>query len=140
MVGTSISSKTFGPQMSKVIRLNQVSARSAAEYLGNLGASFNLTHTATLLKNEPEVDGSRQARSEVSQVNSSVLKSTTFGSSIGPLRGLVVTTDERLSSVTLVGDSQLVSVAENYIRQIDLRQRQVALCQDFGSLCPMTLK
>jgi len=40
---------------------------------------------------------------------------------------LIGTTDSRLRTITLVGDSQLVSVAENYLRQIDLRQRQVAL-------------
>ena len=39
MVGSKVSAKTFGPQMSKVIRLNQVSARGAAEYLGNLGSN-----------------------------------------------------------------------------------------------------
>ena len=50
-----------------------------------------------------------------------------FGASSGPLRGLVVTTDSRLQTVTLVGDSQLVAVAEGYLKQIDLRQRQVAL-------------
>ena len=35
LVGKAAATKTFGPQMSKVIRLNQVSAQSAAEYLGN---------------------------------------------------------------------------------------------------------
>ena len=34
LVGTSVSSKTFGPQMSKVFRLNQVDATSALNYLG----------------------------------------------------------------------------------------------------------
>jgi type IV pilus assembly protein PilQ len=37
------------------------------------------------------------------------------------------TTDSRLQSITLIGDPSLISVAENYIKQIDLRQRQVAL-------------
>ena len=32
MVGTAISSKTFGPQMSKVFRLNQVKVDKAADY------------------------------------------------------------------------------------------------------------
>ena len=41
LVGTSVSSKTFGPQMSKVFRLNQVDATSALNYLGNLGAKVN---------------------------------------------------------------------------------------------------
>ena len=51
----------------------------------------------------------------------------TYGAAAGPLRGLSGTTDSRLQTVTLVGDPQVVAVAENYLRQIDLRERQVAL-------------
>jgi type IV pilus assembly protein PilQ len=51
----------------------------------------------------------------------------TYGASAGPLKGLTGTTDSRLQTITLVGDPQVVAVAENYLRQIDLRQRQVAL-------------
>jgi type IV pilus assembly protein PilQ len=39
----------------------------------------------------------------------------------------VLTTDSRLQTITMVGDPPLVQAAENYLRQIDLRQRQVAL-------------
>ena len=38
-----------------------------------------------------------------------------------------MTTDSRLQTVTLVGESGVISIAENYLRQLDLRQRQVAL-------------
>ena len=127
LVGKAAATKTFGPQMSKVIRLNQVSARSAAEYLGNLGATFNLTNTITTTTGEPASAGTSQLSNQTSQINSTILESESFGASTGPLRGLVVTTDSRLSTVTLVGDSQLVAIAEGYLKQIDLRQRQVAL-------------
>lgn len=40
---------------------------------------------------------------------------------------MIGTTDSRLQTITLIGDSSQVSVAENYLRQLDLRQRQVAL-------------
>ena len=36
-------------------------------------------------------------------------------------------TDTRLGTVTLVGDPQLVSSAESYLKQLDLRRRQVAV-------------
>ena len=36
-VGTAVAAKSFGPQVSKVFRLNQVDAGPASEYLGNLG-------------------------------------------------------------------------------------------------------
>ena len=127
LVGKTAASKTFGPQMSKVIRLNQVSARAAAEYLGNLGATFNLTNTITTTSGEMSQAGTAQLSDQTSQATSTTLYSESFGASTGPLRGLVVTTDSRLQTLTLVGDSKLVSVAEGYLKQVDLRQRQVAL-------------
>ncbi|MFM7732083.1 MAG: type II secretion system protein GspD, partial [Cyanobium sp.] len=36
-------------------------------------------------------------------------------------------TDSRLGTITLVGDPRIVAVAEAYLKQLDLRQRQVAL-------------
>jgi type IV pilus assembly protein PilQ len=38
LAGPSVMGKTFGTQMSKVYRLNQASAESAAKYLASLGA------------------------------------------------------------------------------------------------------
>jgi type IV pilus assembly protein PilQ len=43
------------------------------------------------------------------------------------LVGLIGTTDARLNTITLIGDSQLIAVAQSYLRQIDLRTRQVAV-------------
>ena len=126
-VGPSVFSKTYGPQKSKVIRLNQVSATSAAEYLGNLGATFNRTNTTTTTSGEAASAGTTQLSNQTSQTTSTTPASQKFGSESGPLLGLVVTNDDRLQTVTLVGDSQLVSVAEAYLKKIDLRQRQVAL-------------
>ena len=37
------------------------------------------------------------------------------------------TTDSRLNTITLIGDPKLIGVAENYLKQIDLRKRQVAV-------------
>lgn len=51
MVGPSVQSKTFGAQLSKVYRLNQASAGSAADYLASLGARMTkvtlITNTVT---------------------------------------------------------------------------------------------
>ena len=89
LVGTTVSGKGLGPRMSKVFRLNQVSADEAVNYLVALGAN----------------------------------NSTGFG----PLVGLVGTSDARLNTVTLVGEPRLISIAESYLKQIDLRKRQVAV-------------
>ncbi|MFO7630055.1 MAG: hypothetical protein R6W06_11195, partial [Prochlorococcaceae cyanobacterium] len=50
-----------------------------------------------------------------------------YGADSGPLLGLQATTDSRLGTITLVGDPSLVAIGEQYLRQLDLRQRQVAL-------------
>ena len=103
LVGTAVSAKSFGPQMSKVFRMNQVDVDSGGEYLGNLGAVINSPGKGS---------------------DSSV---TSYTSGYGPLFGLTGTTDPRLNTITLVGDPKLISIAESYLKQIDLRKRQVAV-------------
>jgi len=129
MVGSNVFSKSFGPRLSKVYRLNQVAPGSAADYLANLGASVTKTNTITTSVS--------QGTSESSAVSGAPASSTTqtatetmvevYGASTGPLLGLQATTDSRLGTITLIGDPSLVVVAEQYLRQLDLRQRQVAV-------------
>merc|ERR1712196_391136 len=54
MVGSAVSAKTFGPQMSKVFRLNQVEADKAADYLANLGAQISATFTETRTQSQTD--------------------------------------------------------------------------------------
>ena len=128
MVGTTVSSKSFGPQMSKVFRLNQAGARSASNYLGNLGAQITVTNTTTVTSRSSEVAGTSSSSSETSTTNTSErAEAELYGSGVGPLLGLIGTTDTRLNTITLIGDSKLVALAQSYLRQIDLRTRQVAV-------------
>ena len=50
-----------------------------------------------------------------------------YGIEGGPLLGLVGTADLRLQTVTLIGSSDLMQTAEKYIKDLDIRHRQVAL-------------
>jgi type IV pilus assembly protein PilQ len=129
MVGPSVLGKTFGAQLSKVYRLNQVSADSAANYLASLGARITKVTSITNVVSSGQSVANQVAGSEQTQQTrrETITSTETYGSGSGPLLGLIGTTDSRLQTVTLVGDGQLVSIAENYLRQIDLRQRQVAL-------------
>ena len=127
MVGTSVSSKTFGPQMSKVFRLNQVKVDKAADYLASLGASMSVINTITTTTGEASSAGASQLSNQASQTTQETTKVETYGASIGPLIGLAGTTDTRLGTVTLVGDPQLIASAESYLKQLDLRRRQVAV-------------
>jgi type IV pilus assembly protein PilQ len=129
IVGQSVAAKGFGSRLSKVYRLNQVGPDAAADYLANLGASVTKTNTITTAVTQ----GVSQSTAVSGGANASTTQSTrqtvveSYGASSGPLLGLAATTDTRLRTITLVGDSSLVLVAEQYLRQLDLRQRQVAL-------------
>jgi len=128
VAGPKVLSKTFGTQLSKVYRLNQVSANSAADYLASLGATINKTFTTTSTSSEVSSTGTpanNTANSTATTATTTQINS--FGAGQGPLLGLIGTTDSRLGTITLVGDSSIVLIAENYLKQLDLRQRQVAL-------------
>ena len=128
VAGPSALSKTFGSQLSKVYRLNQASANSAADYLASLGATINKTFTTTSTSSDVASTGTpanNTASSTATMATTTQINS--FGASQGPLVGLIGTTDSRLGTITLVGESALVAIAEAYLKQLDLRQRQVAL-------------
>ncbi|MFM7269580.1 MAG: type II secretion system protein GspD [Cyanobium sp.] len=129
LVGTNVLGKTFGAQLSKVYRLNQVAANSAADYLANLGAQVTKTNTITTAVSAGVASTAAPAGSSTASTTTSSTTTTvqSFGASTGPLLGLQATTDSRLSTITLVGSPAVVAVAEQYLKQLDVRQRQVAL-------------
>jgi type IV pilus assembly protein PilQ len=129
MAGPNALSKTFGPQLSKIYRLNQVGPNAAADYLANLGASITKTNTITTAVTQGVAQGEAVSSSSNSQTtqSSTITSVEAYGASSGPLLGLRATTDTRLGTITLVGDPAIVSIAEQYLKKLDLRQRQVAL-------------
>ena len=128
IVGSGVAAKTFGPQVSKVYRLNQASASSAADYLASLGASISKVNVLSITgAANSSPSGVTQASNQTSSTNNSISQVETYGASVGPLKGLTGATDSRLQTITLVGDSNLITIAESYLKQIDLRSRQVAL-------------
>jgi type IV pilus assembly protein PilQ len=127
--GPNVLAKSFGSQLSKVYRLNQVPANSAADYLANLGAQVTKTNTITTAVSEGVAATAAPAGSPTAATTTSSTTTTveSFGALNGPLIGLRATTDTRLGTITLVGAPRLVAIAEQYLKQLDLRQRQVAL-------------
>jgi len=128
-VGPDLVRKSVGERISKTFRLNQVNVDSAAQFLGNLGASMTSTVTVTTSTSSgvsPSVSptGSSSSTSTVSQTTSQLL---TYGANVGPLLGLSGTTDPRLKQLTVIGEPALVQLAGDYLRRLDLRSRQVAL-------------
>ena len=127
LVGKNVLSKSIGSQFSKVYRLNQVSAESAADYLANLGAQVTKTNTITTAVSTGATEGSSVGPSASTTESSTTTTVEAYGATTGPLLGLQATTDSRLDTITLYGEAGLIAVAEQFIRRLDLRQRQVAL-------------
>jgi len=132
--GPDALSSSAGNLASKVYRLNQASAKSAAEYLASLGALIRVPNTLTTTASQGTTTNAGggaasggQTASATTSTNSTTTLIQTFGGGGGPLSGLTGTTDQRLGTITLVGQPNLVGIGEQYLRQLDLRQRQVAL-------------
>jgi len=129
IVGLNVGGKGFGSRLSKVYRLNQVSPEAAADYLANLGASVTKTNTITTAVSQGVNQTTAVSGGPSASTTQSVTQTTveSYGATRGPLLGLGATTDNRLGTITLIGDAAIVGIAEQYLRQLDLRQRQVAL-------------
>ena len=123
LIGPNVLGLSFDTKLSKVYRLNQASADSAADYLASLGASINKVKIITT-STSTGVTSASNSQTSISQSLSNV---ETYSASTGPLKGLTGTTDSRLNQITLIGEPNLIEVAENYLKQLDVRQRQVAL-------------
>ena len=138
-VGSNVAKASFSPSISKVYRLNQVTADAAAQYLASLGAKVCVPTTTTFTSSNSSTEGTASSSSSQTQSSSSTkTEISCYGGARGedkagsptldgPLSGIEGTTDSRLSTVTLLGEPRLISVAEGYLRNLDLRKRQVAV-------------
>ena len=128
-IGPNVRNTIFSERTSKVYRLNQTSANAAASYLANLGAK--VTKISTISTAITQGASQSETVSGASSASTTTESTTTtvqvYGSEIGPLVGLIATTDDRLETITLIGDPSLVDIAEKFLKKLDLRQRQVAL-------------
>ena len=121
-VGEYILNKSLKPKVSKTYRLNQVNAASVADYLSTLGAQISKVSVRSGSSGGSEVGDSFLNKKEFEDkpINS-------YGIEGGPLLGLVGTADLRLQTITLIGRKDLMKTAEKYIKNLDVRHRQVAL-------------
>jgi type IV pilus assembly protein PilQ len=110
--------------VSRTIRLNQAKADKAAGFLASQGAAVNILFTQ-------QQQVFLQQNSPPSIINSPptltplTVQGTTSEALI--LKGLQVTTDERLNMITLTGEPNLVDIATSMLVQLDARRRQVAV-------------
>jgi type IV pilus assembly protein PilQ len=119
--------------VSRTLRLNQSRSGDAAAYLATLGAEARVFNPETRITESK----STTVSGVESNYNSTTITKPTVqalkleqgekekGASI--LEGLSVSTDDRLNSITLVGEPNKVERATSFITQLDARRRQVAI-------------
>ena len=113
--------------MTRTLRLNQVTVSAASGFLATQGAEvqqvvvplereFNQETGALIRETEQPAELRPLTVSEAANPRGALL-----------LRGLSVATDERLNSITLIGEPHKISTAIELLRQLDARRRQVAV-------------
>ena len=128
-VGPNVRNTVFTTRSSDVFQLNQINASSAADYLANLGASVTKTYTikTSVTQGASQSDAVQGASTSSTTTDQSETSVKVYGATIGPLVGLIATTDERLRTVTMVGEKSIIDLAKVFLKRLDKKQKQVAL-------------
>jgi len=116
--------------MVRTLRMNQVDATVAANFLVALGAESSVSRERLVTNVNAVEVGEGVApitETQTSTVENIENQRVEYEDSEPILRGLVVVADERTNSLTLVGQPQLIEIATQQLLRIDLRRRQVAI-------------
>lgn len=108
----------------RTLRMNQVSADSAASYLSTQGAETQIRVEQVQIQTVGQGLNQRDVETRTPRI---LALGATEGQGPLLLRGMSVTADSRLNTVTLVGPPEKIEVATALLMQLDLRQRQVAV-------------
>ncbi|PSF39581.1 pilus assembly protein [Aphanothece hegewaldii CCALA 016] len=123
--------------ISRTLRMNQVRAIDAASYLAAQGAEYPrlVTEVEEIIR-QTSVTG-QGTSSNIDAVVARKTRPPEFrpltikpdDGSVAPilLKGLKVVADERLNSVSLIGEPRLVQIATSLLVQLDARRRQVVV-------------
>jgi type IV pilus assembly protein PilQ len=120
--------------ISRTLRMNQVSVGQAVGFLIAQGAEQQQVATQTQVTIVGEGPGAQRITNTSTSVSRIAAQPEIPipGQNIGPsaallLRGVLVTADERLNAITLIGEPRKIEIASALLTQLDLRRRQVAI-------------
>ncbi len=115
--------------ISRTLRLNQVRAENAALFLASQGAQGQRLTTEVEEIVDPETGRVVQRRELPAQLEDlgGPAQDEEDSTSALLLRGLQISTDDRLNSITLIGEPRKVETATAFLTQLDARRRQVAV-------------
>ncbi|MEC4983040.1 MAG: AMIN domain-containing protein [Oscillatoria sp. PMC 1076.18] len=112
--------------VTRTVRLNQVNAANAAAFLAGQGAAVQRLVTPITERRSPTTGAVVERTEEPAELRPLTVNQTEGG---GPLllQGLSVATDDRLNSLTMVGEPRKIQIATSFLTQLDARRRQVAI-------------
>jgi type IV pilus assembly protein PilQ len=120
--------------VTRTLRINQGKILDISGFLASLGAEATQLVTRPQVQTITTPSGVEGAppivetiRFESTQIVPLTFSPPDTSSVAQPLKGLLVLTDSRLNSVTLVGEQKLVALGSEYLSQLNLRRRQVAV-------------
>ena len=124
--------------VTRTLRLNQAKAEQVATFLASQGAEVNVLFQeeetvvevakTTIDPDTGEIKTEPPKKTRKAPKLTSIKPETIEGSdSSFILKGLLASTDQRLNTVTLVGEARQVEVATSLITQMDARRRQVSI-------------
>ncbi len=113
--------------ITRTIRLNQVKVSNAAAFLATQGAEATQVFTPTKDITDPQTGKVIGTRSEPSTIVPLTIAQNPNSKGALLLSGLSLATDERLNSITLIGEPQKIQLATTLLTQLDARKRQVAI-------------
>jgi type IV pilus assembly protein PilQ len=108
----------------RTIRMNQVSAEAASGFLTTQGAETQLSRERVQIQTFGEGAAARTVETRTPEI---LNLRATEGNAPLVLKGLSISTDSRLNSLTLVGPMRKVEMATSMLTRLDARRRQVAL-------------
>jgi type IV pilus assembly protein PilQ len=117
--------------VTRSLRLNQIEASAAATFLATQGAAVQIVEQLVEEIVDPETQRVVRTVDQPATIRSLTAVQPAAGEETltAPLllRGLTVSSDDRLNSVTLVGAPREVQIATSFLTQLDARRRQVAV-------------
>lgn len=112
--------------ITRTIRMNQVSAEAAASFLSAQGAITQVPIEQVRIE---VIGGNDGIPARTIETREPAILALQAEESDGPLllKGLSIVTDSRLNAVTLLGSPRQVQIATEFLTQLDIRRRQVAV-------------
>ncbi|AFZ51683.1 type IV pilus secretin family protein [Dactylococcopsis salina] len=113
--------------MTRTLRLNQVGVSAASGFLATQGAEVQQVVTPVDREFNQETGALIRETEQPAELRPLTVNQPGEAKGALLLRGLSVSTDDRLNAITLVGESRKIATAVDLLKQLDARRRQVAV-------------